>query len=132
MINGSVDFSGELTLNEKVIRRLKAIHLVACGTSYYASLIAERAFERWCDLDIKVDVASEYRYRNIRLSPNTLAVFVSQSGETADTLAAQRRARELGAYSLAVTNAKESTLASCCDDVLLLKAGPEIGVARCV
>ncbi len=129
LINGGVDFSGELALNEEVIKRLRAIHLVACGTSYYASLIAERAFERWCDLDIKVDVASEYRYRNIRLSPNTLAVFVSQSGETADTLAAQRRARELGAYSLAVTNAQESTLASCCDDVLLLKAGPEIGVA---
>lgn len=127
--DGKVDLSGELAMDEETIKGFKAIHLVACGTSYYASLIAERVFERWTDLDIKVDIASEYRYRDSKISPDTLVVFVSQSGETADTLAAQRKARESGAYSLAVTNVQGSTLARSCDDFLLLKAGPEIGVA---
>ncbi len=126
---GSVDLSGELSMDEHTMISFRAVHLIACGTSYYASLIAERIFERWTDLDVKVDIASEYRYRDSKITPDTLVVFVSQSGETADTLAAQRKARACGAYCLAVTNAQGSTLARCCDDVLLLKAGPEIGVA---
>ncbi|NLD97051.1 MAG: glutamine--fructose-6-phosphate transaminase (isomerizing), partial [Synergistaceae bacterium] len=107
----------------------KRIHIVACGTSYYASLVAERFLETITDLDIRVDVASEYRYRNLPVGPDTLAVFVSQSGETADTLAAERLAKARGARCLAVTNVIGSTLAREVDDILQLKAGPEIGVA---
>ncbi len=129
LIDGSVDLSAEISLDEKVVSRFEGIHLVACGTSYYAALVAERVFERWTDLDLKVDIASEYRYRQGKIGPDTLVVFVSQSGETADTIAAERKAREMGAYCLAVTNVRGSTLARDCDDVLLLKAGPEIGVA---
>ena len=129
LIDGSVDLSAEISLDEKVASRFEGIHLVACGTSYYAALVAERVFERWTDLDLKVDIASEYRYRQGKIGPDTLVVFVSQSGETADTIAAERKAREMGAYCLAVTNVRGSTLARDCDDVLLLKAGPEIGVA---
>jgi len=129
LIDGSVDLSAEISLDEKVASRFEGIHLVACGTSYYAALVAERVFERWTDLDLKVDIASEYRYRQGKIGPDTLVVFVSQSGETADTIAAERKAREMGAYCLTVTNVRGSTLARDCDDVLLLKAGPEIGVA---
>ena len=106
LIDGSVDLSAEISLDEKVASRFEGIHLVACGTSYYAALVAERVFERWTDLDLKVDIASEYRYRQGKIGPDTLVVFVSQSGETADTIAAERKAREMGAYCLAVTNVR--------------------------
>ncbi|WP_286954532.1 SIS domain-containing protein, partial [Aminobacterium sp. UBA5277] len=102
---------------------------MACGTSFYAALVAERLLEEITDLDIRVDVASEYRYRPLSIGEDTLAIFVSQSGETADTLAAERMAKSRGARCLAVTNAQGSSLAREVDDVLLLKAGPEIGVA---
>lgn len=124
-----VDLSQELSWSEELTAGWDSIHLVACGTSYYAALVAERALSRWTDLDVRVDIASEYRYRDIRADKRTLAVFVSQSGETADTLAAQRLARGKGAHCLAITNVRGSTLAREVHDVLLLKAGPEIGVA---
>ena len=124
-----VDLSEELDWSPEFLSSLRQIHLVACGTSYYAALVAERVLEQWTDLDVRVDIASEYRYRQIRVTPHTLAVFVSQSGETADTLAAQRKVRALGGRCLAVTNVRGSTLAREVHDRLLLKAGPEIGVA---
>lgn len=124
-----VDLSEELDWSGEFVRSLKQVHLVACGTSYYAALVAERVLEQWTDLDVRVDIASEYRYRQVRVTPQTLAVFVSQSGETADTLAAQRKVRSLGARCLAVTNVRGATLAREVHDRLLLKAGPEIGVA---
>ncbi|MBN1333105.1 MAG: glutamine--fructose-6-phosphate transaminase (isomerizing) [Synergistales bacterium] len=125
----SVDLSAELKWSHEDIHKWKKIHIVACGTSYYAALIAERLFENVTECDIRVDVASEYRYRKLKSGPDTLAIFVSQSGETADTLAAERKARTSGACCLAVTNVPNSTLAREVDHVLLLKAGPEVGVA---
>ena len=127
--NGKVDLSSELGWDPELVGSWKKLHIVACGTSFYAALVAERVLEKWTDLEVKVDVASEYRYRHPRADAETLGVFVSQSGETADTLAAQRLARAQGAHCLAVTNVRGSTLAREVHDVLLLKAGPEIGVA---
>lgn len=129
LTEGTVDLSAELPWTKEDVASWKRLHIVACGTSYYAALVAERFLETITDFDIRVDVASEYRYRNIPLGPDTLAVFVSQSGETADTLAAERIAREKGARCLAVTNVVGSTIAREVHDILQLKAGPEIGVA---
>ena len=129
LMGDSVDLSSELKWSREEIQKWEKIHIVACGTSYYAALIAERLFENVTGWDIRVDVASEYRYRNLILGPDTLAIFVSQSGETADTLAAERKAKASGACCLAVTNVPNSTLAREVDHVLLLKAGPEVGVA---
>lgn len=127
--NGKVDLSAELGWTPEQVRSWKKLHIVACGTSFYAAQVAERVLEKWTDLEVKVDIASEYRYRHSRVDADTLGIFVSQSGETADTLAAQRLARSQGAHCLAVTNVRGSTLAREVHDVLLLKAGPEIGVA---
>jgi glucosamine--fructose-6-phosphate aminotransferase (isomerizing) len=124
-----VDLDGELGWSDETIRKFRRVHLVACGTSSYAALCAERVLEQWTDMDVRCDIASEYRYRRIAADPETLAIFVSQSGETADTLAAQRKVRAQGAHCLAVTNVRGSTLAREVHSVLLLKAGPEIGVA---
>jgi glucosamine--fructose-6-phosphate aminotransferase (isomerizing) len=92
-------------------------------------LVAERFFEQICNLDIRVEFASEYRYRNVKADSETLSVFVSQSGETADTLAAERKARSMGAHCLGITNVPNSTLGREVDSLLEIKAGPEIGVA---
>ncbi len=129
LAEGRVDLSEELQWSQELVASWRNLHIVACGTSYYASLVAERALSKWTDLDVRVDIASEYRYRTVRTDEKTLAVFVSQSGETADTIAAQRLARGLGAHCLAVTNVRGSTLSREVHDTLLLKAGPEIGVA---
>jgi glucosamine--fructose-6-phosphate aminotransferase (isomerizing) len=126
---GEVDLSAELAWTKEDALNWKKIHIVACGTSYYAALVAERFLETITDFDIRVDVASEYRYRNLSVGPDTLAIFVSQSGETADTLAAERLAKARGARCLAITNVVGSTLAREVHDILQLKAGPEIGVA---
>ncbi|MDO9509445.1 MAG: glutamine--fructose-6-phosphate transaminase (isomerizing) [Thermovirgaceae bacterium] len=127
--DGRISIDQELGWDAETVSRWDKIHIVACGTSYYASLVAERVLEKWTDFDIKVDVASEYRYRHIRCDSSTLAIFVSQSGETADTIAAQRKARSEGAHCMAITNVRGSTLAREVHSVMLLKAGPEIGVA---
>ena len=126
---GRVDLSSELPWTKKDVASWKKLHLVACGTSYYSALAAEHFLESMTDLDTRVEIASEYSGRNIPTGPDTLAVFVSQSGETTDTLRAERRAREKGARCLAVTNVLGSTLATEVPHVLQLKAGPEIGVA---
>nr|WP_321503354.1 glutamine--fructose-6-phosphate transaminase (isomerizing) [uncultured Dethiosulfovibrio sp.] len=124
-----VDLSQELSWTSDWARSIKKVHLVACGTSYYAASVAERVMGLFTDLDVRVDIASEYRYRSIPIGEDTLAIFVSQSGETLDTLAAERFAKEKGARCLAITNNGLSSIAREVDDVLLLKAGPEIGVA---
>ncbi len=129
LCEGRVDLSAELPWTKDDVAAWKRLHIVACGTSYYAALVAERFLEEIADFDIRVDVASEYRYRNIPIGPDTLAIFVSQSGETADTLAAERIAKARGARCLAVTNVIGSTIAREVHDILQLKAGPEIGVA---
>ena len=123
------DLSAEMKLSPSEAREINRVHFVACGSSYYAALSAERLFERMADCDIRVDVSSEYRYRKFPIDEKTLAVFVSQSGETADTLAAVRRARSEGARTCAITNVPGSTITRDVADVLQLRAGPEIGVA---
>ena len=127
--DGRVFLDPELQWDPELVQSWDQLHIVACGTSYYASLAAARMFEKWTNLRVLVDVASEYRYRSIQPDRKTLAVFVSQSGETADTLAAQRKARENGAHCLGITNVRGATLSREVHSILLLKAGPEIGVA---
>jgi len=108
---------------------LPRITLVGCGTAYYACLAAGRWFETQARLHAAVDVASEFRYREPPLPPGGVAIFVSQSGETADTLAALRYARAVGQTAIAVVNVETSSIAREADLVLPILAGPEIGVA---
>ena len=103
--------------------------IVACGTSYHAGLAAKMAVERWARIPLEVDVASEFRYRDPIIGPETLVLGITQSGETADTLAAMRLARARGALVVAVTNAPGSQATRDADAVLFTRAGLEIGVA---
>ncbi len=103
--------------------------MVACGTASFACLVAKYWFEQVAGIPVEVDVASEYRYREPPITPGTVAIFVSQSGETADTLAALRYARDKAQQIVAVVNVAESTIARESDLVLPIMAGPEIGVA---
>ena len=114
----------------EVFDNVKAIQILACGTSYHAGLVARYWFEELARVPCNIEVASEFRYRNPVLAPDTLIVTISQSGETADTLAALLEAKKLGAkYSLAICNVPESSLVRESDLVLMTRAGPEIGVA---
>jgi glucosamine--fructose-6-phosphate aminotransferase (isomerizing) len=110
-------------------RDLKRISIAACGTAYYAGMVARYWFERFAQLPVEVDIASEFRYRDVPLDRGDLSVFVSQSGETADTLASLRYAREHGQHVLSVVNVPTSTIARESDIVMPTLAGPEIGVA---
>jgi glutamine---fructose-6-phosphate transaminase (isomerizing) len=110
-------------------RALERISIAACGTAYYAGLVAKYWFERFARLPVEIDVASEFRYREVPLRPGGLAIFVSQSGETADTLATLRYAREHKQHILSVVNVPTSTIARESDVVMPTLAGPEIGVA---
>jgi glutamine---fructose-6-phosphate transaminase (isomerizing) len=111
------------------LREVKRIIVVACGTSYHAGLAARNAIERWARIPVDVEVASEFRYREPILERDALVIGISQSGETADTLAAMRLARDHGATVLAVTNAPASQATRDSDAVLFTRAGLEIGVA---
>jgi glucosamine--fructose-6-phosphate aminotransferase (isomerizing) len=110
-------------------RNIERIAISACGTAYYAGLIAKYWFERFARLPVEIDVASEFRYREAPFAPGGLAIFVSQSGETADTLATLRYAREQKQHILSVVNVSSSTIARESDVVMPTLAGPEIGVA---
>jgi glucosamine--fructose-6-phosphate aminotransferase (isomerizing) len=110
-------------------RTLERVAMSACGTAYYAGLVAKYWFERFARLPVEIDVASEFRYREVPLSAGGLAIFVSQSGETADTLATLRYAKEHKQHVLAVVNVPTSTIARESDAVMPTLAGPEIGVA---
>ena len=110
-------------------RTLERVSMSACGTAYYAGLVAKYWFERFARLPVEIDVASEFRYREAPMSPGGLAIFVSQSGETADTLATLRYAKEHGQHVVAVVNVPTSTIARESDAVMPTLAGPEIGVA---
>jgi len=113
-----------------VFDQIKAVQIVACGTSYHAGLIARYGFEELAGLSCDVEVASEFRYRRHVVSPDSLFVTISQSGETADTLAALREAKKLGfGHTLAICNVPESSLVRESDLSLMTRAGPEIGVA---
>jgi glucosamine--fructose-6-phosphate aminotransferase (isomerizing) len=122
-----VDFAHEL--DEDLLRRARRVVVVACGTSYHAGLVGKYAMEEWARLPVETDVASEYRYRNAVLGPDDLVIGITQSGETADTLAAMRKARDAGATVLAVTNVMGSQATRDADGVLYTRAGLEIGVA---
>ncbi|MBN2752289.1 MAG: glutamine--fructose-6-phosphate transaminase (isomerizing) [Rhodospirillaceae bacterium] len=108
---------------------VKRVTLVACGTSYYASMVGKYWIERFARVPVDLDIASEFRYRASPVDPGSLAVFISQSGETADTLAALRFCKAAGMHTVAIVNAPESTMAREADAVLPTLAGPEIGVA---
>ncbi len=110
-------------------RNLGRLIISACGTAYYAGLIAKYWFENWARLPVEIDIASELRYRDIPYPENGGAIFVSQSGETADTLAALREAKAHGQHIGAVVNVAESSIAREADDIFQINAGPEIGVA---
>ena len=114
----------------EVFKQIKSVQIIACGTSYHAGLIASYWLEKIAKLPCRIEVASEFRYRQPMISPDTLIVTISQSGETADTLAALQEAKKLGAkYALAICNVPESSIVRESDLVLLTHAGPEIGVA---
>jgi glucosamine--fructose-6-phosphate aminotransferase (isomerizing) len=110
-------------------REIQRISITACGTASYAGYVAKYWFERLARLPVEVDVASEFRYREAPMRKGDLAIFISQSGETADTLAALRYAREQGQHTLSVVNVPTSTIARESETVLPTLAGPEIGVA---
>jgi len=108
---------------------LKRVTICACGTAYYAGLVAKYWFEKYARLPVDIDVASEFRYREAPMEPGGLAIFISQSGETADTLASLRYCDEQGQHILSVVNVRESTIARESEIVFPTLAGPEIGVA---
>jgi len=110
-------------------KKLSRISISACGTAYYAGMVAKYWFERFAQLPVEVDIASEFRYRSAPLAAGNLAIFVSQSGETADTLASLRYAREHRQHVLSVVNVPTSTIARESDVAMPTLAGPEIGVA---
>ncbi|MBB4302455.1 glucosamine--fructose-6-phosphate aminotransferase (isomerizing) [Rhodobium orientis] len=110
-------------------RTLNRIAISACGTAFYAGLVAKYWFERFARLPVDIDIASEFRYREMPLEPNGLSLFVSQSGETADTLASLRYCKQEGQHIAAIVNVEESTIARESDVIFPTLAGPEIGVA---
>jgi glucosamine--fructose-6-phosphate aminotransferase (isomerizing) len=124
--NNSIALPMRLPFDFKTIKR---ISISACGTAYYAGLIGKYWFERFARLPVEIDVASEFRYREAPFDPGNLALFVSQSGETADTLATLRYAREQKQHVLSIVNVPTSTIARESDTVMPTLAGPEIGVA---
>lgn len=118
----------ELGIRQR-IKDLRRLHIVACGTSYHAGLIGRYIIEKFVRIPVNVDIASEYRYMDPIVTKGTLFITITQSGETADTLAAQREAKERGAFTLTICNVVGSTATREADSVLYTRAGPEIGVA---
>ena len=119
----------DLKLSDADLRGLEKIFIIACGTSWHAGLVGKFMIEKHCRIPVEVDIASEFRYRDPIIGPNTLTVLISQSGETADTLAALREAKGKGGRAVAVCNVVESSIPRECDGVIYTHAGPEIGVA---
>lgn len=134
-MTGRIDEAGQkvvfpdLQLPAETIRSIEKIYIVACGTAYHAGLIGKHVIESLARIPVEVDVASEFRYRRPLFGPNTLTIAVSQSGETADTLAAMREAKRNGSVVLAITNVVGSSIAREADEVITTNAGPEIAVA---
>jgi glucosamine--fructose-6-phosphate aminotransferase (isomerizing) len=119
----------ELHVSDDVLREVNKVFVVACGTAFHSGLVAKYAIEHWTRLPVEIEIASEFRYRDPVLGPDTLTLAVSQSGETIDTLEAARHARRQGSQVIAVTNTVGSSLAREADGALYTHAGPEIGVA---
>lgn len=125
---GVVDLP-EIGLDQQTIQNIDRIALVACGTSWHAALIAKYWIEKWAGIPVEVDIASEFRYRRLLVNERVLTIAISQSGETADTLAGIRRAAQLGSKIITVCNVVGSTMTREADGVIYTHAGPEIGVA---
>ena len=126
--DGRVDLS-ELDLDDETIKQIKRIYIIGCGSAYHVGVAAKYVFENLVRLPVEVDVASEFRYRNPVLEPDSLALIISQSGETADTLAALRLCRERGVKTIGIVNVVGSSIAREADSTLYTWAGPEIAVA---
>lgn len=126
--NNDIDFSA-ISMAESEFEQLERIYIVACGSAYHVGVTAKYIIEDMVDVAVEVDLASEFRYRNPKLQKNSLVIVISQSGETADTLAALRLAKEKGVPVLGIVNVLGSSIARECDYVLYTYAGPEISVA---
>jgi glucosamine--fructose-6-phosphate aminotransferase (isomerizing) len=124
-----VDLADEASFDEALLHDVRRVVVVACGTSYHAGLIGRYAIEEWARVPVEMDVASEYRYRNPVVGPGDLVIGITQSGETADTLAAMRIASDAGARVLAITNIMGSQATRDADGVLFTRAGLEVSVA---
>lgn len=125
---GVVDLS-EINLSQADVDNIDRIFLVACGTSWHAALVAKYWIEKYAHISVEVDIASEFRYRHLLLNERVLTIPISQSGETADTLAGIRRAKQLGAKIITICNVVGSTMTREADGTIYTHAGPEIGVA---
>lgn len=126
--NGEIVFEG-LKLNREKLEKIKNIDIIACGSAYHAGMVGKYVFEELLRIPTTVDYASEYRYRNPITGENTLTIIISQSGETADTLAALKEAKKRGSHTLSIVNVVGSSIANASDDVIYTWAGPEIAVA---
>jgi glutamine---fructose-6-phosphate transaminase (isomerizing) len=126
---GDVVDLGDIGVSDEQLAGLRRVVIVACGTSYHAGLVGRYAIEEWARVPVEMDIASEYRYRNPVVDERDLVIGISQSGETADTLAAMRLARSRGARVIAVTNVMGSQATRDSDGVIFTRAGLEIGVA---
>ncbi len=125
---GEVDLPGA-EFDSAYLHSVKRIFLVACGTSWHAALVAKYWLEKWTGIPVEVDIASEFRYRTLLIDDSVLVIPISQSGETADTLAGMRRAAQLGARVVTICNVVGSTMTREADGTIYTHAGPEIGVA---
>ncbi len=123
------DFSNLLGADAQQLRALRNVHIIACGTAYHAGLVGKYYLEQLAGIPTSVDLASEYKYRTIPPFENTLAIAISQSGETADTIGAIKKAQKLGFKTLAICNVLGSTLTRLCDGTFFTHCGPEISVA---
>ena len=123
------DFGKILGLDTAALRGLQNVHIIACGTAYHAGLVGKYYIEQFAGIPVSVDLASEYKYRSVPHKAKTLAIAISQSGETADTIGAVKKAQELGFRTLAICNVLGSTLTRLCDSTFFTHCGPEISVA---
>jgi glutamine---fructose-6-phosphate transaminase (isomerizing) len=119
----------DLRISDDVLQQITKVFVVACGTAFHSGMVAKYAIEHWTRMPVEIEIASEFRYRDPVLGPDTLTLAVSQSGETIDTLEAARHAKRQGSRVLAVTNTVGSSLSREADGVIYMHAGPEIGVA---
>ena len=128
-LNGSKVCFDELNFSKEYLESLNKIYIVACGTAMHAGLVGKNIIEKLCKIPVEVDIASEFRYRDPLIDSKTLTIYISQSGETADTIAALKLAREKGAKTLAISNVIGSSITREADYSIYTHAGPEIAVA---
>lgn len=126
---GSFDLSDDFAKTSEVLKKTQKLFIIACGTSSYAASVGKYLIETLAGVSVEVDIASEFRYRNPVIPPHSMVMTISQSGETADTLAAIRLAKEKGAVTLSLTNVQRSTIDREADGHLYMNSGPEVGVA---